>query len=796
MHIWHKESIFALNIDRVMGFIKKENSQLKSADKKAQKGKKSRKSKLVIWIWTCFGSLVGLIYLFFILIYNGVIGYMPSVEDIANPQNKYASFIYSADGVEIGRYYAGSGNRIYSDMSEIPQHMIDALIATEDERFYEHSGIDFKSIFRAIIKTGIMGDATAGGGSTLTQQLAKQIYTEKPATDKLERAMQKPVEWMIALKLERNYSKDEIIKMYLNRFDFLYNAVGVKSAAHVYFGKEPSQLNIEESAMLVGMVKNPSYFNPLRHPERTRERRNMVLHKMALAGILNSTKAEELKQLPLGVTYHRPESHSDGIAQYFREELRRYLTAKEPKRENYQKWEEKQFNADSVAWVNDPLYGWGEKNGYNIYGDGLKIYTTIDTKMQKYAEDAVRNQMKIYQNAFGYTRYKNRYTLYSTYTRLSKEKVDKFINTSIRHSDRYRMGKKAGKSHEEILAEFNVPHEMTMFSYDGPKEMILTPLDSILYRQQILRSGFMAMDVTNGHIKAYVGGIDYEHFRYDMVSIGRKQIGSTAKPYLYSAAIEDLDLDPNDRIKTYSPVWKPRGSGYGAMPLKMALTKSHNGASAGLMYEIGPERMIDQMGAHGLVKENIRVDQTIALGSCEIPLKEMCVGYSPFANQGFSSAAMMVTKITDNSGNIIEQFTPRQQQALSKNGYARMLETLKSVIKNGTGRSMSSLGAEMGGKTGTTDFNADGWFMGFTPKLVFGAWVGGENKFIHLNMIGGRTALPICKQFMTKVYNDKTLPYKKSDKFAEFEDAVVYKKPIYTPKEEAESSTTVEDVYD
>lgn len=781
-----------------MDNINNESSAVKTTSKKSKKEKKSRKSRFVKYLWISFGSLVGLFYLFIILIYNGVIGYMPSIEEIANPQNKYASFIYSADGEEIGRYYAGSGNRVYSDMAEIPQHMIDALIATEDERFYEHSGIDIKSLFRAIIKTGIMGEESAGGGSTLTQQLAKQIYTEKPATDKTERLMQKPVEWMIALKLERNYSKDEIIKMYLNRFDFLYNAVGIKSAAHVYFGKEPSKLNIEESAMLVGMVKNPSYFNPIRHPERTRERRNMVLHKMALAGCISSSKAEELKQRPLGVEYHRPENHADGIAQYFREELRRYLTAKEPKRENYMKWEEKQFRADSVAWADDPLYGWGEKNGYNIYGDGLKIHTTIDTKMQKYAEDAVREQMRLHQQAFGYTRYQNRYTLYSTYTRLSKANVDNFINTAIRHSDRYRLGKQAGKSHEEILAEFNEPREMTMFSYDGPKEMVLTPIDSILYRQQILRTGFMAMDVTNGHIKAYVGGIDFDHFKYDMVSIGRKQIGSTAKPYLYAAAVDELDLDPNDRIKTYSPVWKPRGSGYGSMPLKWALTKSHNGASAGLMYELGPERMIDQMGLQGIVKENIKADHTIALGSCEITLKEMCVGYSAFANQGFTSKSMMVTKITDSNGNIISQFTPRQQQALSKNGYARMLETLQSVVKNGTGRAMSSLGAAMGGKTGTTDFNADGWFMGFTPKLVFGAWVGGENKFIHLNMIGGRTALPICQRFMSKVYNDKTLPYKRDDKFAEFEDAVVYKKPIYDgPKEsDNDETTTVEDVYD
>lgn len=777
--------------------LKTDNNKPKDKKQGRVKVKKSRKSRFVKWLWICFSICVVSFYTFFVLLYNGVIGGTPSLEEISNPHNRYASFVYSADGVEMGRYYAGSGNRVYSDMAEIPQHMINALIATEDERFYEHSGIDVRALFRAIIKTEMMGEESAGGASTLTQQLAKQIYTEQPANDKFDRAAQKLVEWMIALKIERNFSKDEIVKMYLNRFDFLYNAVGIKSAAQVYFGKEPSQLTLAESAMLVGMVKNPSYYNPLRHPERTRERRDMVFNQMVKNGYITASEAASLKKMPLGVSYHKPEDHTDGFARYFREELRRYLAAKKPVRGNYMKWDIKQYRADSVAWADDPLYGWGEKNGYNIYGDGLKIYTTLDSRMQKYAEEAVEEQMRIHQNSFGYTRYKNRYTLYRGYGGLKKETVDNLVNTAIRHSDRYRMGKKAGKSHEEILKEFTVPREMTMFSYDGPKEMTLTPLDSILYRQQILRTGFMAMDATNGHIKAYVGGIDFDYFKYDMVSIGRKQIGSTAKPYLYAAAVEELDLDPNDRIKTYSPVWRPRGSGYGAMPLKWALTKSHNGASAGLIYAIGPERMVEQLGMHGVVKENIKVDHTIALGSCEVSLREMCVGYSAFANQGFSSASMMVTKITDSRGNVIAEFTPRQQQALSKNGYARMLETLKSVVKNGTGRAMTSLGAEMGGKTGTTDFNADGWYMGFTPKLVFGAWVGGENKYIHLNAIGGRTALPICKRFMTKIYADKDMPYKRDDKFVEFEDALVYKKPVYEgPGENEEETIVVEDVFD
>lgn len=772
-----------------------ENKSQKSA--KMAKDRTSFKRKIVKLIWLSFGAFVAIAFIFLVLLYNGVIGYMPSIEDITNPNDKYASFIYSADGEEMGRYYVGSGNRVYSDLAEIPPHMIQALVATEDVRFFDHSGIDIKSLFRAVIKTGLLGQKSAGGASTLTQQLAKQVYTEKPAENKLERAMQKPVEWMIALKLERYYSKDEIIKMYLNRFDFLYNAVGVKSAAHVYFGKTPSQLTVDEAATLVGMVKNPSYFNPIRYNERTRERRNMVLHQMYRAGYLSKAEAEVYKERPLTIDYHRPQSHNDGIAPYFREELRRYLTAKKPERENYMAWETKQFKVDSIAWENDPLYGWGTKNGYDIYKDGLKIHTTIDSRMQKYAEEAATTQMKSLQKTFtaSHNYKKSKYALYSTHDgEITKKDIDRFINTSIRHSDRYRIGKKAGKTHEDIMKEFDTPVDMLVFSYDGPQEVTMTPYDSILYRKQFLRTGFMAMDVTNGHIKAYVGGIDFKFFKYDMVSTGRRQIGSTAKPYLYAAAVEELDLDPNDEINTYSPVWFPKGSSMGVMPLKTALTKSHNGASAGLMYEVGPQRMIDQMAAQGLTKENIKPDQTIALGSCEIPLKEMCVGYSAFANKGYSSAAMMVTKITDNSGNVITTFVPKQTHALSKNGYARMLETLKSVVLNGTGRAISSLGAEMGGKTGTTDFNADGWFMGFTPNLVFGAWVGGEERYIHLNRVGGSTALPICKLFMSKVYNDKKLPYKKDAKFYQFDDAVVYKEPLF---EESDSlATTVEGIFD
>lgn len=761
--------------------------------------KTNRRRHIVKLMWWWFGAAVVTVLLFFVLLYNGIVGYMPSIEDITNPNSKYASFVYSADGVEMGRYFSGSGNRVYTGMDEIPQHMIDALVATEDVRFYDHSGIDARALGRAIVKRGLLGQESAGGASTLTQQLAKQIYTEKPAENAFKRMMQKPVEWMIALKLERYYSKDEIIKMYLNQFDFLYNAVGVKSAAKVYFNKKPSELTIEESATLVGMVKNPSYYNPVRHNERTLGRRNIVLKQMRVAGYISEKQFEELKQKPLTLDFQRTQGHTDGIAPYFREELRRYLTATRPDKDNYAQWEMSQYNSDMEAWKNDPLYGWCEKNGYDLYRDGLKIYTTIDSRMQKYAEDAVESQMKSLQKEFGTKRYKNKYTLYSTNDgEISKSGIDKLVNTSIRHSNRYRMGKKAGKSHDEIMEEFKKPVDMTVFSYSGPQEVTMTPYDSVLYYSQFLRAGFMAMDANDGHIKAYVGGVDFKYFKYDMVSTGRRQIGSTAKPYLYAAAVEELDYDPDTEILCDAPNWHPKGCSSATMSMRQALTKSNNGASARLIHEVGVSRMIDQMATQGLIRDNIQRDKTIALGSCEVPLREMCEGYSPFANQGHLSKAMMVTRIADRDGNTIALFKPRSSQALSKTGYARMLEILRSVVHNeGTGRAMASLGAQMGGKTGTTDHNADGWFMGFTPKLVFGAWVGGENRYIHTGRAGGSTALPICKIFMQKVYSNKKLYYSRDDKFKIPEGVVVYKNP--QPEDDdalIDTTVVVEEVFD
>ncbi|MDE6418310.1 MAG: transglycosylase domain-containing protein, partial [Duncaniella sp.] len=529
---------------------------------------------LIATLWIIFGAVVVGVFLFLFLVYNGVVGYMPPVEELKNPTDRFASVLYSADGKEIGRYFSGTGNRVYADFDEVSPYVIDALISTEDVRFEEHSGIDARGLARVLVKTLIMGNKNAGGGSTLTQQLAKQLYSPT-SSGLLTRAMQKPIEWMIAVKLERYYSKEEIIKMYLNQFDFLYNAVGIKSAAHIYFGKEPKDLSIEEAATLVGMVKNPSFYNPVRQNERTRQRRNVVFSQMVKAGRLTQAEADSLSQLPLTLNFHRVDA-KDGIAPYFREELRRMLRAKRPERSNYRAWESQKFIDDSIAWETNPLFGWIEKNPkpdgskYDIYTDGLKIYTTIDSRMQKYAEEAVAEHLGgNLQNAFFREKRGTKSAPYTTdRAELSEIRLNHLVRNAIRNTDRYRMMVKAGASRAEIDKAFNTPREMKVFTYNGSVDTVMTPRDSVLYNKHFLRTGFMAMNPLNGHIKAYVGGPDFSYFQYDMVSTGRRQIGSTVKPFLYTYAMEE-GFTPCDQFSNTQPVltdetgrtWAPRNAG-------------------------------------------------------------------------------------------------------------------------------------------------------------------------------------------------------------------------------------------
>ncbi|MCM1310238.1 MAG: transglycosylase domain-containing protein [Bacteroides sp.] len=757
--------------------------------KKEKIGISARSRRIIKALWVAFGAVVVGVALLLVLIYNGIIGYMPDIESLKNPTDKFASVVYSADGQELGRYFRPTGNRVYADYSEISENVINALIATEDARFMDHSGIDAKAIARAMVKTVFLQQKSAGGGSTLTQQLAKQLYS--PGSRNIfQRAIQKPVEWMIAVKLERFYSKEEIIKMYLNQFDFLYNAVGIKSAAWVYFGKDANDLNIEEAATLVGMVKNPSYFNPIRKPERTRDRRNTVLSQMEKNGYLTESQRDSLSAMPLTLDYHKVD-HKDGPAPYFREELRRMLGAKKPLRSDYPKWEGQKFVDDSIAWATNPLYGWIEKNPkpdgshYDIYTDGLRINTTIDSRMQQYAEDALVSHLsKTLQPAFWKEKKGSKSAPYSSNREeVSAQAIENLIARAIKDSDRYRWLKKEGLTEVEIQRNFNEPTELKVFTYDGWTDTTMTPRDSILYHKSFLRAGFMAMDPRNGYVKAYVGGPNFSAFQYDMVSTGRRQVGSTIKPLLYTYAMEE-GFTPCDEFLNEQPTiydangrpWQPRNAGttrVGEMvDLRWALTNSNNWISARLMDQLSPATFAQNLHTFGI---NNHIDPVVSLclGICDVSVKEMVTAYSAFANGGMRTDPLFVTSITDSNGNVISEFTTSHTEVISGRAYWRILSILLNVVDSGTGsrlrRAPFNLTAQMGGKTGTTNSNSDGWFMGFTPELVTATWVGGEEKPIHFNSMaqgqGASMALPITGKFLTKVFADKSLPYRQDTQF-------------------------------
>ncbi len=577
--------------------------------------------------------------------------------------------------------------------------------------------------------------------------------------------------------------------MYLNQFDFLYNAVGIKSAAKVYFNKEPQDLTVEEAAMLVGMVKNPSLYNPVRNPEGTLGRRNVVLEQMYKADMLTEEARDSLAAMPIKLDFHRVD-HKDGIAPYFREELRRYLTAKKPNKDKYQAWEGQKYMDDSIAWETNPLYGWIQKNPkddgtlYDIYTDGLRIHTTIDSRMQKYAEEAVREHMSDLQRKFHREKRNSKAAPYtSNQAELTTSQRERLINIAIRQSERFRIGRVAGLSDEEIKSQFDEKYSMTVFSYDGPIDTVMTPRDSILYTKSFLRTGFMSMDPVTGFVKAYVGGPDFHFFQYDMVSTGRRQVGSTIKPFLYTYAMES-DFTPCDEMLNEQPVlfdengkeWVPRNTGnarVGEMvTLRWALTNSNNWISARLMDQLSPAELVRRMHSYGITNELPAV-LSLCLGPCEVSVKEMVTAYSAFANHGMRVDPMFVSSITDANGNVITDFSPNQTEVITEDGYYRILSILLNVVDGGTGnrlrRAPYNLTAQMGGKTGTTNFNADGWFMGFTPQLVSGVWVGGEERYIHFNGLaegqGASMALPIYGKYIRKVYDDPNLPYDQTPTF-------------------------------
>lgn len=751
----------------------------------AKNNKEARNRKIVKWMWRCLALFfIGVLGIFF-LIYNGIIGYMPPVAELRNPTDNFASSMYTADGVEMGKIFQSKGNRYYVEFDQISPYLKDALIATEDERYFDHSGIDATAIGRSIVKRIIMGRTSAGGGSTITQQLAKQLYTPS-SSNIFERALQKPIEWVIAMKLERYFTKNEIMQMYFNQFDFLNNAVGIKSAAYVYFGKDsPSELNLQEAALLVGMCKNPSYYNPLRYPDRAKSRRNLVLEKMAEAGYLTQADCEKAKQTEIVLAYHKV-SHNEGFAPYLREEVKRMMMAKRPQYSDYPTWNKNAFYDDSAQWVDNPLYGWCNKNHkadgrpYNIYTDGLKIYTTIDSKMQTYAEQAVKEHLISLQNAFwrehgistGEGGNKDPYT--SSRSELPQSLKDRLIKNAIYGSNRFQALKAKGMTEQEIMSDFNTKQPMTVFDLqNGERTLNITPLDSLLYAKSILRCGMMSMDPRTGYVKAYVGGPDFDHFSYDMVSVGRRQIGSTMKPYLYSLAME-CGYNPCDKISNATiriNGWSPRGGGGGGMlTLKQALTSSNNTCSARLIDLMKPTNLVTMLHNYGLTNDFDTV-APLCLGPCEVSVKQQVSAYSVFANHGMRADPIFVSRICDSHGNVLAEFTPRQKEVLSEDSYLKMLTMLESVINNGTGKRVRGYvhGIEMGGKTGTTNRNSDGWFMGFTPQLVTGVWVGGEERYIRFYSggigQGAGQALPIWGKYMERVLADGDNNYTSSASF-------------------------------
>ena len=725
-------------------------------------------------VW--FGILGGIF-----AISMGWIGYLPPIEQLQNPIDKYASQVLASDGEVIGSYAHGGSNRVLTNYKELSPHLVKALIATEDVRFEGHSGIDFRSLARAIFKTGILQQKSAGGGSTITQQLAKMLYSP-PSSNFFTRMMKKPVEWVIAAKLERYYTKEEILAMYLNQFDFLYNAVGIRSAAFTYFGKTPAELNIEEAAMLIGMCKNPTIYNPILRPNSPLplERRNTVFQQMEKAGYLTEAEVDSLSRLPIKTSFHKMDN-KQGIAPYFREHLCKIMMADKPDRSDYASWQYDRFRDDSIQWENNPLYGWCNKNRkpdgtpYNIYTDGLKIYTTINPTMQRYAEESMQEHLADYlQPAFDRERRSRGGDPFSM--DISPAQRKKILERAIRQSERWRLSKEDGLSDAEIRSQFDRKTKMQVWSWRGMRDTVMTPLDSIRYMKGILRSGFVAMNPHNGHVLAYVGDINFSQFQYDMVSDGRRQTGSIIKPYLYSLAMID-GSSPCDQVlhvqRTYrldnGQTWTPRNTNHrrvGEMvSIQWGLQNSDNWVTAELMSRTSPitfKRLLESYGLRGPIEATM----AMSLGTPEATVGEMVSGYTTFVNDGVRVDPILVTQIEDMHGNIVATFTPKMTEVLTADAAHKMLYMLQNVINGGTGgRLRSSFGLQMplGGKTGTTQNNSDAWFMGFTPDLVAGCWVGGEERSVRFNTMtfgqGAAAALPIFGKFIKKVYSDHNLGY-------------------------------------
>ena len=751
--------------------------------------------KYTLGFWSLYLAAVICVFALFFSIADGKLGEMPSFKELENPQSLLASEVIARNNVVLGRYFRE--NRSYVTYNQLPVNLVNALIATEDVRFYKHSGIDLRGLFR-VLKGVLFGDSSSGGGSTISQQLAKMLFPRNPFENKMELILRKFKEWVIAVKLEKSYTKEEIITMYLNKYDFLNLAVGIKSAARIYFNKLPDSLDIQQSAMLVGMAKNSALYNPVRRPELTLQRRNVVLKQMEKYGYISGLQYDSLAVLPLGLDFHK-EDFKSGLAPYFREYLRKVMGAGKPNPSKYASWQQTTYKEDSVEWETNPLYGWCKKNikadgtNYDLYEDGLKIYTTIDSRMQEYAEEAVGQHLKLdLQPAF------NKHLRVLSNPPFSNDMnsadVKNLLNLCMRQSERYRVLRLQGLSSEQIRNNFNTPTQMTVFSWHGDRDTTMSPMDSIKYTLSFLRSSFMAMDLQSGEVRAYVGGPNYRYFMYDMVKDGKRQVGSTVKPFLYTLAMQNglspCTKVPNVKQQFIMPdgkIWEAKNSEKSDMDgkmvtLKWGLANSVNQVSAWVMKQFNPQSVVEVMEKMG-VYSKIDPVPSMFLGTSDITLYEMIGAYGTYGNRGVFTRPFFVTRIEDKHGNVIARFQPERHDAIDEQTAYLMLNLMQGVIDKGTGRRLrwhkkyGEIPGPIAGKTGTTQNHSDGWFLGITPQLVAGAWTGAELRSIHFDNIsqgqGANMALPIWGLFMKKVYADPTLEYKPDHNFEKPENFII-----------------------
>ena len=799
----------------------------------AKKQPGAKRPNLIKWLWIIAFAPVALVALMLTLTAMGVFGRMPSFEELENPKSNLATEIYSEDGKVLSpfviqnRWYVqyadlfpqDSTRIIHLDGHDVPP-VVAALISTEDIRFRGHAGIDIRSLARVAIKTVMLQRSSQGGGSTITQQLAKNLFPRDTVRNRgkivktTKLVMAKFKEWITALKLEYNYTKEEIATMYLNTVEYGSNAYGIKSAAQTFFGKEPHELAVQEAAVLVGVVNAPTRYSPVRNPDNALKRRNLVLSRMEAAGALSREAYDSISSLPIVLNY-KPISHNEGTATYFREMLRLTMTAQKPKRNQF--FNEWDYEVALQEYEENPIIGWCHKNekadgtSYNIYRDGLKIYTTINSKMQRYAEQAVQRQLERDIQPKMDAQVKWTKTLFVD---TDKEERDRIIRRAIRQSDRYREMKEAGFTTQQIEVSFDVACPMKVFTFKGERDTLMTPRDSILHHKRIMRASFVAMDPHTGFVKAYVGGPNFRYFKYDMAKQGKRQIGSTIKPFVYTFAIDHLGLTPCTMVPNLpvtietsnGQAWSPKEAGkveYDGVlhPLMWGLALSRNNYSAWLMKQAKePEAVADFIHNMG-IRSFIDPVPALCVGSSESNVYELVSAFSTFANGGVHNDAIFVTRIEDRHGNLIASFIPQSQDAINERTAYTMLQMLRRVVDAGTAGSLrwrfDLHDIELAGKTGTSNENRDAWFMCVAPRIVAGAWVGGEDQQVHLQSRGEGSvlALPIVGDFLKRVYDDGTLGVSRSDQFIRPTMMPDYDCPMSVEPEEGAEVTTTEDEF-